>query len=62
MVLHANLTADGGRVRWTGSVGARPAPSDLLSRSTLADDNRLGSLAGLAKLMRAATVDAGEGS
>ncbi len=63
MVLHTDLTADDRRTRGTGRVGPwigrfDPPPSDPPDRS----DHRLASLAGSAKLLKATTVNAGEGS
>jgi hypothetical protein len=63
MVLHPNLKADDRRTRSTGRVSPWPGcfdppSSDAPERS----DHRFASLAGSAKLRRATTVNAGEGS
>ncbi|MGI4764346.1 MAG: hypothetical protein ACRYGP_04675 [Janthinobacterium lividum] len=63
MVLFANLTADDRRIRGTGPVGPwsgrfDPPSSDAPDRS----GQRLACLAGAAKLRKATTVNAGEGS
>ena len=62
MVLHVNLKADDRRTRWTGPVSPLPAFIDPLPRSGFRPDHRLGAIAGSAKLHRADTVSAGEGS
>jgi hypothetical protein len=60
MVLQMNLTADGRRTRGTGRADLwcgrfDPSPPNR-------SDHRLASLAGSAKLRKATTVNAGEGS
>lgn len=62
MVLHMNLKADDRRTRWTGPVSSLPALFDPPSRAGFGSDHRLGAIAGSAKLLRADTVSAGEGS
>ncbi len=62
MVLDMNLKADDRRTRWTGRVSLLPALSDPSSDSGFNLDVRLGAIAGSAKLLKADTVSAGEGS
>ena len=63
MVLHANLTADDRRTRGTGRVSPWPGRFDPPSSDPPdRPDHRLASLAGSAKLRKATTVNAGEGS
>lgn len=62
MVHVTNLKADDARVPWLGPVSPWPVSPDPSTRSGGISRHRLGTLAGSAKLLKATTVSAGEGS
>ena len=62
MVHVTNLKADDARVPLAGPVSPWPVPTVRSSGSGGISRHRLGTLAGSAKLLKATTVSAGEGS